>query len=100
MNSTRVIILGTLIALGLYDAWVCTAGNTDISISQFVVNMCNQSPVAYGVIMLLIGHFGFLMTPKFKDGKKKMNSIITLLMLTVQTHTPTATVTGLDDTKV
>ena len=66
MSQTRVIVLGTLIALGLYDAWVVSAGNTDISISQFIVNMCNQSPVAYGVICVLIGHFGFLMVPKFK----------------------------------
>jgi len=66
MNTTRVIILGTFIALGIYDAWVCTAGDTDISISQFIVNMCNVSPVAYGVICVLIGHFGFLMIPKFK----------------------------------
>jgi hypothetical protein len=71
MSNTRVIILGVLIALALYDAWVCTAGNTDISISQFIVNMCNVSPVAYGVICVLIGHFGFLMVPKFKDGNKQ-----------------------------
>lgn len=69
MNTTRVIVLGSLIALALYDAWACTAGNTDISISQFVVNMCNVSPVAYGVICVLIGHFGFLMVPKFKVDK-------------------------------
>ena len=71
MSNTRVIILGVLIALALYDAWGCTAGNTDISISQFIVNMCNVSLVAYGVICVLIGHFGFLMVPKFKDGNKQ-----------------------------
>ena len=71
MNNTRVIILGALITLGLYDAWVCTAGNTDASISQFIIDMCNISPVAYGIICVLIGHFGFAMPPKFKSNKDK-----------------------------
>lgn len=66
MNNTRVIILATLIALALYDGWVCTAGNTDASISQFIIDMCNVSPFAYGVICILIGHFGFAMKSKFK----------------------------------
>ena len=69
MSNTRVVVLGSLITLGLYDAWVCTAGNTDASISQFIIDMCNVSPFAYGVIMLLIGHFGFPMTKKFKNLK-------------------------------
>jgi hypothetical protein len=66
MSMTRVVVLGTLIALGLYDAWVCTAGNTDASISQFIIDMCNVSPFAYGVICVLIGHFGFAMKSKFR----------------------------------
>ena len=69
MSNARVVVLGSLITLGLYDAWVCTAGNTDASISQFIIDMCNVSPFAYGVIMLLIGHFGFPMTKKFKNQK-------------------------------
>jgi len=67
MSMTRVVVLGTLIALALYDAWACTAGNTDISISQFIIDMCNVSPVAYGVICILIGHFGFAMKSKFRE---------------------------------
>jgi len=67
MSTTRVIILAVFITLGIYDAWVCTAGNTDASISQFIVNMCNVSPFGYGVICVLIGHFGFAMPPKFKS---------------------------------
>lgn len=67
MSTTRVIVLAVLITLGLYDAWVCTAGNTDASISQFIIDMCNVSPVAYGVICILIGHFGFAMKSKFKQ---------------------------------
>ena len=69
MNNTRVIVLGTLIALGLYDAWVCTDGNTEASISQFIVDMVSVSPVSYGVICILIGHFGFAM-PKFDRNKQ------------------------------
>ena len=66
MDTTRVVVLGTLIVLALYDGWVCTAGNTDASISQFIIDMCNVSPFAYGIIMLLIGHFGFPMVNRFK----------------------------------
>lgn len=66
MSNTRVIVLAAFIILGIYDAWVCTAGNTDASISQFIIDMCNVSPIAYGVICILIGHFGFPMTKKFK----------------------------------
>lgn len=66
MSTTRVIVLAALITLALYDAWVCTAGNTDASISQFVIDMCNVSPVAYGVICVLIGHFGFAMKSPFR----------------------------------
>lgn len=64
-------MLGSLITLGIYDAWVCTGGNTDISISQFIVNMCNVSPVSYGVICVLIGHFGFALPIKFKDNRNE-----------------------------
>lgn len=66
MSQTRVVVLAAFIILGIYDAWVCTAGNTDISISQFIIDMCNVSPVAYGVICVLIGHFGFAMKSKFR----------------------------------
>lgn len=69
MSQTRVIVLAVFIILGIYDAWVCTAGNTDISISQFIVDMVSVSPVSYGVICILIGHFGFAM-PKFNREKK------------------------------
>lgn len=69
MSTTRVVVLGSMIALGIYDAWVVSAGNTDASISQFIIDMCNVSPVAYGVICVLIGHFGFAMKSKFKVDK-------------------------------
>lgn len=67
MSTTRVVVLAAFIILGIYDAWVCTAGNTDASISQFIIDLCNVSPVAYGVICILIGHFGFAMKSKFKQ---------------------------------
>jgi ABC-type sulfate transport system permease subunit len=66
MNRTRMIILAIWISLGIYDAWVCSAGNFEASISQFIVDLVNVSPVAYGVICVLIGHFGFPMISKFK----------------------------------
>lgn len=67
MNQTRVIVLSALIILGLYDAWVCSGGNTNISISQFIVDLVNVSPVAYGIICILIGHFGFAMPRKWRS---------------------------------
>lgn len=69
MSTTRVVVLGTLIALGLYDAWVCSGGDTGISISQFVTDLVNVSPVAYGVICVLIGHFGFAMPHKWRSNE-------------------------------
>lgn len=61
MGKTRIVVLGSFITLGIYDALVCSGGNSDISISQFISDLVDVSPVSYGVICLLIGHFGFLM---------------------------------------
>jgi hypothetical protein len=66
MNTTRIVVLATFVILGIYDAWVCSAGKTDASISQFIVDLVNISPVAYGVFCILLGHFGFPMVYKFK----------------------------------
>jgi hypothetical protein len=66
MNTTRIVVLATFVILGIYDAWVCSAGKTDASISQFIVDLVNISPVAYGVFCILLGHFGFPMISKFK----------------------------------
>jgi hypothetical protein len=66
MNTTRIVVLATFVILGIYDAWVCSAGKTDASISQFIVDLVNISPVAYGVFCILLGHFGFPMVSKFK----------------------------------
>ena len=71
MTTTRIIILATLIMLALYDAWACTSGGVDASISQFIVNLVNVSPVSYGVACVLLGHFGFPMVAKFRSGDKK-----------------------------
>ena len=70
MGITRVIMLATFVILGIYDAWVCSAGKTDASISQFIVDLVNISPVAYGVICILLGHFGFPMVSKFKSSTR------------------------------
>ena len=69
MNTTRTIILATLIMLALYDAWAATRGGADITISQFIINLVNVSPVAYGVMCVLLGHFGFPMVAKFRSKK-------------------------------
>jgi hypothetical protein len=66
MSTTRIVVLATFVILGIYDAWVCSAGKTDASISQFIVDLVNISPVAYGVFCILLGHFGFPMVSKFK----------------------------------
>jgi hypothetical protein len=66
MNTTRIVVLATFVILGIYDAWVCSTGKTDASISQFIVDLVNISPVAYGVFCILLGHFGFPMVSKFK----------------------------------
>ena len=70
VSTTRVVVLGTLIAIALYDGWVCTGGNTDASVSQFIVNLVSVSPVAYGVLCVLIGHFSFAM-PSFSEWKNR-----------------------------
>lgn len=69
MTTTRTIVLATLLTLGLYDAWAATRGGVDVTISQFIVDLVNVSPVAYGVICLLIGHFGFPLVSKFRNKK-------------------------------
>ena len=69
MTTTRTIILATLIMLALYDAWAATRGGADITISKFIVNLVNVSPVSYGVICVLIGHFGFPLVAKFRTQK-------------------------------
>lgn len=66
MSTTRIVVLATFVILGIYDAWVCSAGQIDASISQFIVDLVNISPVAYGVFCILLGHFGFPMVSKFK----------------------------------
>ena len=69
MNNTRVIILAVFITLGIYDAWVVSGGNTDSSISQFITNLVDKSPVAYGVMCILVGHLLFPMSPKYPNQK-------------------------------
>jgi len=66
MTTTRTIILATLLMLGLYDAWAATRGGADVTISQFIVDLVNVSPVAYGVACVLLGHFGFPLVAKFR----------------------------------
>ena len=69
MTTTRIIILATLIMLALYDAWAATRGGADITISQFIINLVNVSPVAYGVMCVMIGHCGFPMVAKYRSKK-------------------------------
>lgn len=71
MSNTRIVMLATFVILGIYDAAVVSGGKTDASISQFIVDLVNHAPFAYGVICILIGHFGFPMTKRFTPQEKK-----------------------------
>jgi hypothetical protein len=71
MGTTRMVMLATFVTLGIYDVWVCSSGDDSASISQFIVDFVNISPVGYGVCCILLGHFGFPMTSKFKTTKPK-----------------------------
>lgn len=64
MSRTRVIVLAAFIVLGIYDAIVVSAGNTDASISQFITNLVDKGPFAYGVMCIVAGHLLFPMSPK------------------------------------
>lgn len=70
MSTTRMVMLATFVILGIYDVWVCSSGNDSASISQFIVDLVNISPVGYGVCCILLGHFGFPMTSKFRSKSK------------------------------
>ena len=71
MSTTRMFMLAIFVIVGIYDVWVCSGGNDEYSVSQFIVDFVNISPVGYGVCCILLGHFGFPMTSKFKTRKSK-----------------------------